>query len=130
MVSWRLRNVVFLAFVFSSYEFQVVKQIEGLNQGYGKKEMLTHNLERLWLLNAISRLSFEFQDKIGCKIANELWSLNLYHIFNVLKLLEWKLNWIMSYEWLLIIINKLFNGFRIWCRTKNVVFHFPSEQYF
>ena len=76
MVSWRLRNVVFLAFVFSSYEFQVVKQIEGLNQGYGKKEMLTRNLERLWLLNAVSRLSFEFQDKIGCKIAKELWSLN------------------------------------------------------
>ena len=59
-----------------------------------KEEMLTHNLRRLWLLNTISRLSFEFQDKIGCKIANELWSLNLYHIFNVLKLLEWKLNWI------------------------------------
>ena len=34
-----------------------------------KEEMLTHNPERLWLLNAISRLSFEFQDKIGCKIA-------------------------------------------------------------
>ena len=27
----------FLAFILSSYEFQVVKQIEGLNQGYGKK---------------------------------------------------------------------------------------------
>ena len=27
----------FLKFIFSSYEFQVVKQIEGLNQRYGKK---------------------------------------------------------------------------------------------
>ena len=116
MVSWRLRNVVFLAVIFSSYEFQVVKQTEGVNQGYGKKEMLTHNLERLWLLNAISRLRFEFQDKIGCKIAKELWSLNLYHIFNVNKVTGMKIE--LNYElwmneWLLIIINKLFNGLHI-----------------
>ena len=111
MVSWRLRNVF-----FSSYEFQVVKQIEGVNQGYGKKEMLTHNLERLWLLNAISRLRFEFQDKIGCKIAKELWSLNLYHIFNVNKVtgVKIELNYeLWMNEWLLIIINKLFNGLHI-----------------
>ena len=131
MVSWRLRNVVFLAFVFSSYEFQVVKQIEGLNQGYGKKGRNVNAQSRKTMtVKRNLTLKLWFQDKIGCKIANELWSLNLYHIFNVLKLLEWKLNWIMNYEWLLIIINKLFNGFRIWCRTKNVVFHFPSEQYF
>ena len=66
--------------------------------------MLTHNLERLWLLNAISRLSFEFQDKIGCKIAKELWSLN-YHIFNVNEVTGMKIElWIMN-EWMHMIIN-------------------------
>ena len=61
-----------------------------------KEEMLTHNLERLWLLNAISRLSVEFQDKIGCKIAKELWSLNLYHICNVNKVTGMKIE--LNYE--------------------------------
>ena len=61
-----------------------------------QEEMLTYNLERLWLLNVISRLSFEFQDKIGCKIAKELWSLNLYHIFNVNKVTGMKIE--LNYE--------------------------------
>ena len=62
-----------------------------------------------------SRLSFEFQDKIGCKIAKELSSLNLYHIFNVNKVTGMKieLNYeLLMNEWLLVIINK-FNGLHV-----------------
>ena len=59
MVPWRLRNVVFLAFIFSSYEFQVVKQMEGLNQGYGKKGRN---------VNAQSRETMNFKTKSVVKL--------------------------------------------------------------
>ena len=63
----------FFSVYFFSYEFQVVKQIERLNQGYGKKGRNVNAQSRETMtVKRNSRLSFEFQDKIGCKIAKEL----------------------------------------------------------